>query len=122
MLVKEIMHNVTKLPSDTSISKAAGIMDEKSIGSVLIEEDNRIIGIMTERDILKKAVGIHLDTKKIKVKDVMTKKVKKVPINSTVLEILKIMDKGKFRDIPITKNGYLVGIITSHDLIKMLAI
>ena len=47
MLVKEIMHSVTKVSSDTSISEAAGIMDQKSIGSVLIEESNRIIGIMT---------------------------------------------------------------------------
>ncbi len=53
MILKDIMHTVTKIPYNSSISDAARIMDEKSIGSVLVEERNEVIGIATERDILR---------------------------------------------------------------------
>ena len=104
--IKEWMsHPVISVNPDETLYSAAKKMVKHDIGCLIVTDKKRkIYGIMTERDILKKAVGIHLDTKKIKVKDVMTKNVKKVSINSTVLKILKIMDKGKFRDIPITKD------------------
>ena len=57
MKVKEIMHSVTKVPPYSTISQAARIMDEKIIGSVLVEENKKVVGIMTERDILRKIVA-----------------------------------------------------------------
>ena len=52
MLVNDIMHNATKISSDTTVSEAAAMMDQKSIGSVLVEKNNKIMGIMTGGDIL----------------------------------------------------------------------
>jgi CBS domain-containing protein len=109
-------------PEDT-IHAASKKMVRNRIGCVVVkDEKNRLRGILTERDILRKLVKRNFHLKKVKVEDIMTKYVKTVSIHSNVLEILRQMKKGKFRDIPITENGNVVGIITSSDLIKMLSV
>ena len=120
MLVKEIMHNVTKLSSDTSISEAAAIMDEKSIGSVLIEEGNSIIGIMTERDILRKIVSKGKNPDELKVKDIMNYPIKTIDVNEHILEASRKMDKHRIRRLIVTENDKIVGKVTSNSISRNL--
>ena len=81
MIVKDIMHTVTKISSNLSISKVAEIMDEKSIGSVLIEEDNEVIGIATERDILRKVVARGSNPDELKIRRIMTPDIITIDLN-----------------------------------------
>ena len=109
--------------ADDSLISAIKMMSEHNIGCLIIEgKSNKVLGILTERDILKKAVAKGKDLARLKVSSLMTKKVKSVDINSPILYLMKLMEKGRFRDTPITKNGKLVGIITSQDVIKMLSV
>src|SRR3989338_1055139 len=108
---------------DDSIISAIKKMAGHNIGCLVIEGKNKkVLGIITERDILKKAVAKGKKLSTLEVSSIMTDKVKSVDINSPVLYLMKLMEKGRFRDTPITKGGKLVGIITSQDIIKMLSV
>lgn len=120
MLVKEIMHNVTKLSSDTSISEAASIMDQKSIGSVLIEDNDKLIGIMTERDILRKIVSKGKNPDELKIKDIMNKPLITIDTNEDILEASRIMDQNRIRRLIVTENGQIVGKITANSIARNL--
>src|SRR3989338_7411496 len=105
---------------DDSILSAIKKMADHNIGCLVIEGKNKkVFGIITERDILKKAVSKGKNLSTLKVSSLMTTKVKSVDVNSSILYLMKLMEKGRFRDTPITKDGKIVGIITSQDIIKM---
>ena len=120
MKVKEIIHNVDKIYSSTSISEAARIMDKKSIGSVLIEENNKIVGIMTERDILRKVVSKGKNPDQLRVKDTMNSPIITIEADKDILEASRIMDQKKIRRLIVTENGEIVGKITANSISRNL--
>ena len=120
MRVKEIMHHVVKISFWSSVSEAARLMDERSIGSVLIEENGRVIGIMTERDILRKIVAKGKNPDKVKVKEIMNDPVITIDANEDILEASKIMDEKKIRRLVVVENGQIVGKITANSISRNL--
>ena len=120
MRVKEIMHHVMKIPFWSSISEAARMMDEKSIGSVLIEENGRVIGIMTERDILRKIVAKGKNPDKVKVKDIMNYPIETIDANEDIVDASKIMDEKRIRRLVVVENGKIVGKITANSISRNL--
>ena len=118
MKVKEIMHQATKVPSDTSISEAAGIMDKKSIGSVLVEEDKEVVGIMTERDILRKIVAKGKNPDSTKVKDIMNYPLITIDADENILKAGEIMDENRIRRLIVTENGKIVGKVTANSIAR----
>ena len=118
MKVKEIMHPATKVPSDTTISEAARIMDQKLIGSVLIEENNKTIGIMTERDILRKIVAKGINPDKTKVKHIMSYPIITIDINEDVMEASKKMDQNRIRRLVVTEKGKIIGKVTVNSIAR----
>ena len=116
MLVNDIMHNATKLPSDTTVSEAAAMMEQKSIGSVLVEKNNKIIGIMTERDILKKIVAKGENSDVLRVKDIMSYPIITIDANESVVKASKKMDQHRIRRLVVTKNGQIVGKVTANSI------
>ena len=120
MRVKEIMHHVIKISFWSSVSEAARIMDERAIGSVLIEENGRVIGIMTERDILRKIVAKGKNPDKVKVKEIMNDPVITIDANEDIFEASKIMDEKKIRRLIVVENGQIVGKITANSISRNL--
>ena len=112
MNVKEIMHNITKLDADTLISEAAKIMDRKSIGSVLVEENNKVVGIMTERDILRKIVAKGIDPNKTTVREIMNSPLITADADTSIEEASDIMAKHGIRRLVVTEDNKIAGIIT----------
>ena len=118
MKVKEIMHNAAKIPSDTSISEASAIMDKKSIGSVLIEEADKVIGIMTERDILRKIVAKGKDPDETKVKDIMSYPLVTIDAEEDIVKASEIFDKKHIRRLVVTESGKIVGKVTANSIAR----
>jgi|TARA_Y100000310_G_C20597752_1_gene771378 CBS domain-containing protein len=116
MLVNDIMHNATKLPSDTTVSEAAAMMEQKSIGSVLVEKNNKIIGIMTERDILKKIVAKGENSDVLRVKDIMSYPIITIDANESMVKASEKMDQHRIRRLVVTKNGQIVGKVTANSI------
>lgn len=118
--IKEIMHNVTKVSSGTSISEAARIMDQKSIGSVLVEENDKIVGITTERDILRKIVAKGKNPDELKLKDIMSQPIITIDANESIVTAGEKMDKQRIRRLVVTENNEIVGKVTANSIARNL--
>ena len=120
MKVSEIMHAATRVASNSTISEAAKIMDQKLIGSVLIEENNKIAGIVTERDILRKVVAKGKNAETTMVKDIMSYPLITIDANEDALEASRIMDEKRIRRLVVTENGKVVGKVTANSISRNL--
>lgn len=106
--------------SDT-VLQVAGLMKKHNIGAVVILRKEKIAGIVSERDIVRKVVCEQLSAQKTKIKDIMTKNVVTADIKEGLNKIHEIMCLAPFRHLPIVDNGKLIGIVSSRNLISSLS-
>ncbi|MBS3119222.1 CBS domain-containing protein [Candidatus Woesearchaeota archaeon] len=116
LLVKDAMHDVTLVQSGLSVADAAVLMDQKVIGSVLVEERGEIIGIVSERDILRKVVAKGLNASRMRIKDIMSSPVITIDAETELQDASEVMRENKIRRLIITEGGNVVGIITARDV------
>jgi len=114
--VKDIMHKITVVDSDTKISKAAKLMAQKNIGSLMVKAEGSIDGILTERDILKKVVGKDLDPRTTNVSEIMTLHPLIIDAKATLENAAEIFNNVHIRRLPVIQKGEIVGIVTSRDV------
>ena len=109
--------NLIIMDDNTSISEVARIMKEKDIGFIPISNDNKIIGVITDRDIVVNAISnkCNLDTP---VKEYATKNVISVNIDDNVSKILNVMRKNKVKRVLVTDEHKLVGIVSFSDILN----
>jgi CBS domain-containing protein len=97
------------------------MMNQFRVGSIIIVDDGRPLGIVTERDILVRVVAERKLAIETLVKDVMSKPVLTIPEDAYVEAAAKRMVKERVKRLAVTRNGLLVGIITSADIVKAVA-
>jgi len=93
-------------------------MERKNIGSVLIEADGEISGIITERDLLTRIVARAADPQRIKVREIMNPLKYTIDEEADILDASHIFQKFDIRRLPVTRSGKIVGIITTRDIAK----
>lgn len=117
-LVKEKGTDVFSVPVNASILDALKLMVAKRIGAVLVEDDGDMIGIWTERDLLRNSLLDNFDPRQARIGDFMTKKLVTAAADEN---IYRMMDKFlglRFRHLPVEKNGQIIGILSAGDVIK----
>jgi CBS domain-containing protein len=121
MRVSEVMTEatLTDAPGDTLV-EAARKMWEQQTGSLLVVDGDDLVGIVTERDVMK-AVATGLPLESTTVADVMTKDPFTVGPGTTLRECAKAMQDRWIRHIPVVDAGRLVGIVSQRDLAAVLA-
>jgi len=121
MKVSEIMTNaaVTDQP-DYMLDAAAGKMWKQQTGSLLVLDGEDLVGILTERDVLK-AVAVGANMKDTRVSEVMTKDLVTVGPQTSLREAAKIMADRWIRHLPVMDGGKLVGVVSQRDLAGVLA-
>ena len=112
---EQTVHTIT--PS-ASVFDAVKLMAEKSIGALLVIEDQKIDGIITERDYARKIVLMGRSSKETPVRDVMTSPVMYVRPDQTNEECMALMTDNRVRHLPVIDNGKLIGLISIGDLVK----
>ncbi|MBU2577091.1 MAG: CBS domain-containing protein [Nanoarchaeota archaeon] len=113
MKVSEVMNKAVVIDSDMTLKQAAKIMSQNGIGCLTFLKNEKIRGIITERDILKNVSHLNM-----KVSSVMTKSVVVVDINEDLEKVISIMARHKIKKILIVEKGSLIGIVTSTDIIS----
>jgi CBS domain-containing protein len=93
-------------------------MNEKNIGVLTVVEIEDLVGILSERDCARKMILQKLDISTTKVKDIMTAKVISVDSHKSVEDCLALMNKNRFRHLPVIKEGKLDGLVSAMDLTK----
>jgi CBS domain-containing protein len=112
-------HDVMTLGPNEKLSEAIRILAEHRIGALVITNgDRKIVGILSERDIVRVLAREGAGALDITVRSAMTPKVKICNENHTVNEIMEIMTTGRFRHLPVERDGVLYGIISIGDVVK----
>lgn len=116
LLVKDVMNkNVVVAKPIVTLREAARVMGEMNMGSLVIMEDDKIVGIVTSTDILK-AIGEGKDPDKVTIAEVATKNVITIQADEPLEKAVDIMVKNKIKKLPVLMNEKLVGIITVSDI------
>jgi len=117
--VSDIMtRHVISVGPETTLAAIAKVMIDNDIGCVLVMEENKPIGIITERDIVK-AVSQKQNPLKVKAKDIMSSPLITITPDATISEASRKMAKHKIERLPVMLGNKLVGIITTRDIIKV---
>jgi len=101
-----------------SVLECVKLFAERGIGAVLVVEDERLLGIFTERDYARKVVLHGKSSKELAVRDVMTTDVLWVGPERTNEECMALMTEKRIRHLPVMDGGKVIGIISIGDLVK----
>ena len=122
MTVRSILntkgHQIMSVEPDATMSAAIRLLGEKKIGAVLVMNQSRVEGILSERDIVRVLGERGAAVLEEPVSSVMTRKVVSCKETDTVAEIMETMTTGKFRHLPVIDNGKVVGLISIGDIVK----
>jgi len=117
MIVRNVMHkDVVTIRPNLSLREASKIMSKFGIGSLVVVEDENLVGIITSTDIIK-AVAEGKDVDQTLVSEVMSKDVITVDPDESLEEAVEKMMERNIKRLPVVEGGKLVGIITASDII-----
>jgi CBS domain-containing protein len=119
LLVKDVMtKRVVRIEFSETVLEAARLMSRKRIGCLVVVELEKPVGIITERDVLRRVVAKGVNPAGVKVAEVMSKPLKTIGPNDSIDEAARRMIKDRIRRLPVVEGLRLVGIVTSTDLVK----
>jgi len=114
--IREVMSTeLVSVARSATVAEAATVMGARHVGAALVVEDETLIGIFTERDILR-ALASDFDAAHHHVGDWMTKEPMTIAPDASAAEALDRMLEEGFRHLPVTENGSLVGVVSLRDL------
>ena len=103
-----------------SIFEALKIMSDKEIGALLVIEDEKLVGIFSERDYARKVILKGKSSKNTQVGELMTKKVLYIDPEQTINDCMAIMTDKHIRHLPVIENDKVIGIVTIGDVINQI--
>lgn len=119
--VKRVMaRNIVTVDKQATVMEVAGIMEAKNVGCVLVVDkgSGEFVGIVTERDIVRKVVAKGVDGSSYLVKGVMSSPLVTIESIKTVFEAGDLMDQKKVRHLAVTEGNAVVGIVSIRDLLN----
>ncbi len=117
--VKDIMKtNVISIDSSKSIKEAACMMDDSNVGCVIITKDGTPMGILTERDFVKRIAAKNKDLSS-PLSEVMSSPLTTINSDETVWEAAEKMKRNRIHKLPVLDNNKVSGIITTTDIVEI---
>lgn len=118
-ILAEKGREIVTIDPSASLANAARLLSEKRIGAALIlGADRRLIGIISERDIVQAVAARSAAALDEPVSQTMTRKVETCNESETISSIMERMTNGKFRHVPVVDQGRLIGIVSIGDVVK----
>jgi len=110
--------DVFSVTPDQTIHDAVNLLRDKRIGAVpVVDESGRLVGILSERDIVRKMADMPGQTLPSRVGDTMTTTVSTCKPSDTIVEVLKLMTEKRFRHMPVMEGDHIRGIVTIGDVV-----
>jgi CBS domain-containing protein len=117
MKVKDIsLKEVHSADSTTTVNEAASMMKRHGVGILPVCEDGRLLGMLTDRDIVIGCVAAGMDVKECQVKEFMTSEPVTIAPNMDIEEAAEVMGKEQVRRLPVVEDGNLVGMLSLGDI------
>ena len=111
-------HDVWSVGPDALVSEAIELMAEKEVGALLVIEGKKTVGIISERDCLRKVLLKGHASTDLRTTDVMTRRVIHAVPDQSIEECMALMTEKRIRHLPVLEQGQLLGIISIGDLVK----
>jgi CBS domain-containing protein len=108
---------VISVTPENTVLDAAHVMNDKGIGGVVVMTGTTLVGIFTERDIMRRVVAAGRDPATTRVEDVMTKECLTITADVQVAVCRAMMSTRRIRHLPVMHEGNLVGVVTSGDIL-----
>jgi len=112
--------DVATMPPDGTAVKAAEMMAQRSISSVIVVDAGSIAGILTETDLLRRVAAKDMNLNEMTVSQIMSWPVEVIPPDISALDASVVMDTKHIKRLPVVDDGRLVGIVTQTDLVQVL--
>ncbi len=114
--------DLVKVQAGTSVDKAARVMSECKVGSVFVERNEQLVGIVTEPDIVRKVVGERLQAYHIQVESIMSTPVIGIDGSRPITEAADLMQQHGTRHLAVMKSGAIVGVLSVRDLLQPVSV
>ncbi|MFW6199630.1 MAG: CBS domain-containing protein [Gemmatimonadota bacterium] len=111
---------VVTIPPDRTVLEAIQLLVEKNIGSVVVTNDESILGILTERDILRLSTDQHRDLDRLRVSEAMTSDVVTASPDDEISHVMEVMTENRVRHLPVLADDALAGILSIGDVVNAL--
>jgi CBS domain-containing protein len=116
-LIREKDEGLAQLPPEATVFDAANLMNDRHIGSVLVMHDQRLLGIFTERDVMRRVVAARLDPDHTTLEQVMTTPVACAAPHTTLDELRLVIRNRRIRHVPVVDDhGAVLGMVSIGDL------
>jgi len=118
--LRDVMkYNPTTTESETTVTHAAAAMCRDEVGSCIVLQNNRPVGIITEEDINCKVVAKGLNPAKVYVKDVMSTPLITIESDKTITDAVHLMVKSRVRRLPVIEDHNVIGMVTVRDILSV---
>ncbi len=115
--LRDVMSDrIVTVPSSASVIDASKAMSDNDIGDVVVVDDGAVSGILTDRDIVVRAIAAGSDPARTRVRDVVSGTVQTLSPDDRIGDAVRMMRDGAIRRIPVVEDGRPVGVVSIGDL------
>ncbi len=120
--VKDILdvkgRDIWSIAPDASVYDAMKLMADKEIGSLVVMEGTKLVGLISERDYARKVILMGRSSRNTQVREIMTTRVVYAQPEQNIEECMALVTEKRVRHLPVLEEGKLVGVISIGDLVK----
>ena len=117
-ILNQKSNEIFSIPPDATVFQAIELMDDKNVGALLVMEQGRLKGIISERDYTRKVVLRGKRSKETKVAEIMSTNVTVTHLREPVEKCLRLMTDKHIRHLPVVEDDRVMGVISIGDLVK----
>ncbi len=118
--VEEFMRkDIVQVTPETSVRKVAEVMAAEHVSSVVVCENKKLFGIITEKDLAMKIVAKGVDAEKVTAREIMTADLVTIEPEKSLYDAMLKLNKKKITHLPVVKDKEIVGILTSMDILRV---
>lgn len=118
-ILKTKGRDVVSIEPGRTVAEVAALLAARKIGAVLVLDAGRaLLGIVSERDIVRALGDFGASTLEMKVEDLMTRELQTATCQTSVQQAMEMMTAGRFRHLPVMERGALIGLISIGDVVK----
>jgi CBS domain-containing protein len=115
--VADIMNEIISIDSYSLVAEAAKIMIDNEIGSIIVTEEGKPVGIITESDMLSRVIVAYQDPHELITKKIMSSPLISIDQNCSILDAMRFIRENSIHQVLVRENYELVGIVSEGDLI-----